>query len=78
MTDNKNNPSESASEKIFVQLEENMDSGGVRDVWLSLRKELNEGGPESVRSYLEAEYERRKTIVQKELTELSHQLEETT
>ena len=66
MTDNKNNPSESASEKIFVQLEENMDSGGVTmtirlDVWRSIRGSTklpkcsvrNEGGPESVRSYLE-------------------------
>ena len=77
MPDNERKPNESASEQIFAQLEENMEPGGVRDLWLSLRRELNEGGPESVRTYLEAEYKRRNAIVQNALNDLSNQLEET-
>ena len=37
-------PNESASEQIFAKLEEDMEPGGVRDLWLSLQRELNEGG----------------------------------
>ena len=77
MPDNEGRPNESASEQIFAQVEENMEPGGVRDLWLSLRKELTEGGPETVRTYLEAEYERRQAIVQSAVNELSNQLEET-
>ena len=77
MPDNECNLNESASEQIFVQLEESMEPGGIRDLWLSLRKELNEGGAERVRTYLDAEYERRKAIVRNALNELSNQLEET-
>ena len=77
MPDNESKPTEPASEQIFTQLEGDMESGGIRDLWLSLRRELNEGGPESVRTYLQAEYERRKAIVQSALNELSNRLEET-
>ena len=75
MPDSECKPDESASEQIFVQLEENMEPGGVRDLWWSLRRELAEGGPEAVRTYLESEYERRQAIVQDALQELSNQLE---
>ena len=54
-----------------------MEPGGVRDLWLNLRNELSEGGPEAVRTYLESEYQRRKTIVQDALDELTNQLEGT-
>lgn len=77
MSDNENKHTGPASEQIFAQLEEDMEPGNIRDLWLSLRGELNEGGPERVRSYLQAEYERRKAIVQSALNELSNQLEET-
>ncbi len=77
MPGNESKPNESASEQIFMQVEKELEPGGVRDLWLNLRKELNEGGAERVRTYLDAEYERRKAIVQNALTELSNQLEET-
>ena len=77
MPDNEGRSNESASDQIFAQVEESMEPGGVRDLWLSLRRELAEGGPETVRTYLEAEYERRRAIVQNALHELSNQLEET-
>lgn len=76
MPNNEYKPNESASEQIFMQLEDGMEPGGVRDLWLSLRKELNEGGTERVRTYLDAEYNRRSAIVQNALNELSKQLEE--
>lgn len=68
---------QSASEQILTQIEDNMEPGGVRDLWLSLRNELSEGGPEAVRTYLESEYERRKSIVQDALDELTNRLEGT-
>ena len=77
MPDNEGKSNESASEQMFVQIEEDIEPGGVRDLWLSIRKELNEGGAERVRTYLDAEYERRKTIVQSALSELSNRLKET-
>lgn len=77
MSDNGGKCNGSASEQIFVQLEEGMEPGGMRDLWLSLRKELNEGGAERARTYLDAEYKRRKALVQNALDELSNQLEET-
>lgn len=77
MPDDQNKPSESASEQIFVQLEESMEPGGVRDLWLNIRRELNEGGPGFVRTYLDAEYEGRNAIVQNALNELSNLLDET-
>ena len=70
-------PTESASEKALSQLEEHLEPGGVRDLWLSLRRELDEGGPERARTYLDAEFGRRKAVVQTALEELSNQLEET-
>jgi hypothetical protein len=70
-------PTESASDQIFRHIEQNLEPGGVRDLWLSLRKELTEGGPEAVRTYLASEYQRRKAIVQIALDELTNQLEET-
>ena len=74
-----NEPSKSgqpASEQIFKQIEQDMEAGGVRDVWLGIRKELAEGGPEAVRTYLASEYQARKAIVQSALDDLSNQLEE--
>ena len=68
---------QSASEQIFGQIEQDLEPGGVRDLWLSLRKELSEGGPDGVRTYLESEYQRRKAIVKTALDELTNQLEET-
>ena len=68
-------PSESAAEQIFDRIEEDMEPGDVRDLWLSLRRELNEGGPDSVRTYLDAEYKRRKADVENALQELTSQLE---
>ena len=77
MSDIERKPEESGSEQIFVQIEENLEPGGVRDLWLALRRELNEGGPQSVRTYMEAEYKRRKAILQNGLSEVSDHLEET-
>ena len=65
-----------ASEQIFSQIEENMEAGGVRDLWVNLRSELDYGGPQGVDSYLRAEYQRRKTIVQSAMDALSNQFEE--
>ena len=67
----------SASEQIFSQIEQDLEAGGVRDLWMGLRKELAEGGPEAVRTYFDSEYQRRKAIVQASLDELTNQLEET-
>ncbi len=67
---------ESASEQIFNQIEQSLEAGGVRDVWQNLRKELAEGGMGYVRTYLDAEYQRRKGIIQSALDELTNQLEE--
>ena len=78
MTGNSGKSNESASEQIFSQVEDDMEPGGVRDLWWGLRQELAEGGPEGVRTYLESEYEGRRAIVQHALEELSNQLEETT
>ena len=66
----------SASEQIFSQIEQSLEAGGVRDVWQNLRKELAEGGMGNVRTYLDAEYQRRKGIIQSALDELANQLEE--
>lgn len=74
-----NEPSKSVqlpSEQIFRQIEQDMEASGVRDVWLGIRKELAEGGPEAVRTYLASEFQTRKAIVQSALAELSNQLEE--
>ena len=67
---------QAASEQIFNQIEQNLEAGGVRDVWQNLRKELAEGGMGNVRTYLDAEYQRRKGIIQSALDELTHQLKE--
>ena len=77
MPNDESKSSQSAAEQIFAQIEENMEPGGIRDLWLSLRNELSEGGPEAVRTYLESEYQRRKAIVQDALDELTNQLEGT-
>ena len=76
MTQQHSKHAKSASDQVFRHIEQNLESGGVRDLWLSLRKELKEGGPEAVRTYLASEYQRRKAIVQGELEELTKQLEE--
>ncbi len=34
---------QAASEQIFNQIEQNLEAGGVRDVWQNVRKELAEG-----------------------------------
>ena len=78
MQDEELNSEESASEQILKEIERNLEPGGVRDLWLSFRKELTEGGPEGVRTYLASEYHRRKAIVERALDELANQLEETT
>ena len=67
---------EQASERIYGQIEENMNPGGLRDLWQNIRSELDGGGPQSVGSYLETEYARRKTIVDTALSELASQFEE--
>ena len=77
MSKDESKSSQSSSEQIFAQIEETMEPGGVRDLWLNLRNELSEGGPEAVRTYLESEYQRRKTIVQDALDELTDQVEGT-
>lgn len=69
-------PTQSASEQIFSQIEQSLEAGGVRDVWQNLQKELAEGGIANVRTYLDAEYQRRKSIIQSALDELTNQLEE--
>lgn len=69
-------PTQPASEQIFSQIEQSLEAGGVRDIWQSLRKELAEGGTGNVRTYLDAEYQRRKGIIQSALDELTNQLEE--
>ena len=74
MQDGKHKANVSASEQIFARIEEDMEPGDVRDLWLSLRTELNEGGPDSVRTYLDAEYKQRKADVESALDELSSQL----
>ena len=77
MPEEQSRSAQSASEQIFRQIEQDMESGEVRDLWLNLRKELAEGGPEAVRTYLESEYRTRKAIVKTALRELRNQLEET-
>lgn len=77
MTDIERKPDQSGSEQIFVQIEEDLEPGDVRDLWLALREELKEGGPQRVRTYLESEYNRRKAILQNALNEVSDQLEKT-
>ena len=77
MTNEESKPAQTASEQIFGQIEQELEAGGVRDLWLNLRKELSEGEPERVRTYLESEYQRRKAIVKTALDELTNQLEET-
>lgn len=69
-------PTQPTSEQIFNQIEQNLEAGGVRDIWQNLRKELAEGGIGNVRTYLDAEYQRRKGIIQSALDELTNQLEE--
>ena len=47
-------------------------------MWQNIRKELDENGTEGVRSYLDSEYQRRKSIVQSTMENLASRLEETT
>ena len=77
MSDEESKSTQSASEQIFGQIEQDLEPGGVRDLWLNIRKELSEGGPGAVRTYLESEYQSRKAIVKTALDELTNQLEET-
>lgn len=76
MPNEESRSTQSASEQIFSQIEQNLEAGGVRDVWQNLRKELAEGGMGDVRTYLDAEYQRRKSFIQSALDELTNQLEE--
>ena len=76
MSDESSKSVQSASEQIFRKIEQDMEAGGVRDLWLGIRKELAEGGPEAVRTYLASVYQTRKAIVQSALDDLSNQLEE--
>ncbi|MYC38429.1 MAG: hypothetical protein F4X66_16185 [Chloroflexi bacterium] len=76
MSEEPSNSVQSASEQIFSQIEQDMEAGRVRDVWVGIRKELAEGGSEAVRTYLASEYQTRKAMVQNALNELSNQLEE--
>ena len=76
MPKNESVSTQSASEQIFSQIEQSLEAGGVRDVWQNLQKELAEGGMANVRTYLDAEYQRRRSIIQSALDELSNQLEE--
>ncbi len=68
----------SASRQVFEQIEQNLEAGGGRDMWQNIRKELDENGTEGVRSYLDLEYQRRKSIVQSTMENLASRLEETT
>ena len=65
---------QSTSEKIFSQIEQDLESGETRDLWLSLQEELSEKGSEGVRTYLESEYQRQKSIVETALNQLDNQL----
>ena len=78
MSNDAKNSAPSTSEQIFGQIEQNLEAGGVRDMWQNIRKELDENGTEGVRSYLELEYQRRKAIVQSAMDNLTSRLEETT
>ncbi len=68
----------SASEEIFAQVEECLAPGPVRDLWLGVRAELAENGPGAVRTYLQSEFQRRRSVVENSLQELSSQLEDIT
>ena len=72
------NPSKPASEEIFTQIEEDLNPGPLRDLWWSIRGELSDGGPQSVRSYLKAEYERRYSSLKASLEELANRMKEIT
>lgn len=78
MSNDDKNSAPSTSEQIFGQIEQNLEAGGVRDMWQNIRKELDENGTEGVRSYLELEYQRRKAIVRSAMDNLTSRLEETT
>ena len=69
-------PQQSASEEILTQVEESLAAGPVRDLWLGVRAELAENGPGAVRTYLQSEFQRRRSIVENALQELSSQLED--
>ena len=76
MTNSEDTPSPLGSEEIFTQVEENLLPGPVRDLWQSVRSELKHGGPESVKTYLQSEFERRKTATKNALNELRTRLQE--
>ena len=67
----------SASRQVFEKIEQNLEAGGVRDMWQNIMKELEENGTDGVRSYLESEYERRKVSVQSAMESLKSRVEET-
>lgn len=74
---NKNSTlTKSASNRIFSEFEQNLEAGGVRDMWLSIRQELTDGGPSAVHTYLESEYQRRTAKVKNALSDLKDQLKE--
>ena len=70
--------SASDADEIFAQVEECLAPGPVRDLWLGVRAELAENGPGAVRTYLQSEFQRRRSLVEKSLQELSSQLEDMT
>ena len=77
MSNSEATASKPASQEIFAQVEQNLTPGPVRDLWWSVRSELGDGGPEAVRTYLQAEFERRRTILRDALEELTTRLQET-
>ena len=78
MANSESDLDKSASDEIFAQVEECLAAGSVRDLWLGVRAELAENGPGAVRTYLQSEFQRRRSIVEKTLQELSSQLEDMT
>lgn len=67
----------SASRQVFEKIEQDLEAGGVRDMWQNIMKELDENGTDGVCSYLESEYQRRKISVQSAMENLASRVEET-
>ena len=66
------------AEAVYDQLEQDLDPGELRDLWLLLRQELSDGGLEAVTTYLDAEFEHLERDFKNALIELDSQLEGTT
>ena len=76
MTDSTFFPIESASQEVFEVVESNLPTGPTRDLWWNIRSELNDAGPESVRTHLQAEFQSKHAEVQAALAQLRQQFEE--